>query len=804
MFLLGSCNSITYLEKRNKISKSEYLLDKLKIKGNKSVDKEKFSALYQQKPNKKLPLLGSTPYFYFYIIGETVYSDKEVKRRMAEVEAKYAKKLANDTSDQKRRKRLLEKKEKKLDKLRTQLKEGNGFSRTFGEAPAIANEESIKRSATMMSQMLKAKGYYHNQVIAHFDTNGKKITVTYQVSEGLSHKVSSLRYNVKNAKVAALLNGHTAQSTIKTKSNLDETKLTEERDRLDKLMKNNGYYNFEKQSISYSIDTIKEAYGADIELIINADSNDLQFNQYKVDRITFVINQSKFRNERPDTTEYLGMRFVQIGKRYGRKVLASKTFFRPGSLYSVDNAISTQTALNNIDNFRFVDIRFFKNNKSDTSLSAVILLSSQKKYQITDEWGLNVTQGLPGPQVSLSFLDRNILQGCENLDFGIRYGIEGVASATSESGVYKSVEASVDMGITFPQFYIPTPLRFKFSRAYPKTRLNVAFNNIVRPEYTRTNYKVALTYTFYKSTFSRFIFSIADLNIIQTTKVSPSFQKYLEDLLTQGNTLIYSFQPSFVTDMNFSYIYNNNDFTKFVNGSFFRFYAENGGLVIGLLSNTLERRGIITDGKLFGELSYYQYAKSNIDWRLYRLTSPTSQVVSRVNVGAAYAFVNNVLPYEKYFFSGGSNGMRAWRPRRLGPGSKPPSTNPDGSFDYKYEQPAEIIIEANIESRFKIIKFIEGAAFVDMGNVWKIGNGFQSELPQDFNLTRFYKEIAVGTGLGLRLNFTFLVIRFDLGLKVYDPVFPEGDRLVVKNWSFKSVVDKNEYGLINLGIGYPF
>ena len=316
---------------------------------------------------------------------------------------------------------------------------------------------------------------------------------------------------------------------------------------------------------------------------------------------------------------------------------------------------------------------------------------------------------------------------------------------------------------------------------------------------------MALNYTFTRNVYSRIIVSIADLNIVQSALYTKTFQDYLDTLTSRGNTLSTSFRPSFISSIHFTYIYNNNDFTKFVNGNFLRLFAETGGNFINYLEKPLEQRGIIKDKKLFGELTYSRFLKFNIDYRIYRVLLPKSQMALRINTGLAYPFQNQSLPYEKYFFAGGSNSLRAWRPRRLGPGSKPPSVpNSDGIFDYRFEQPAEIILEMSIESRFKIVKFIEGALFVDAGNVWRVGENTESAKLSDFNTKRFYKEIAVGSGFGIRLNFSFIIVRFDLGLKVYDPAVIERNRLVVKNWTLRNIFGKNEYGLINLGIGYPF
>ncbi len=802
---LSSCSSFKYLEKKGAIGPNDYLLYKQNISGNKAEPKDIFTPFYQQKPNKKLPLLGSRPYFYFYVLGKSFNYTNRVGLKMERVTKKYDAKILADSGKTERIKKLTLKKEKKLEKLRSKQQEGNAFMRTFGEAPSIAKKENFEKSANMMGQMLKTKGYYHHSILVEYDTNGRKLEVTYKINEGEPHTINSIKYSVLNPTVSALIQQDKEESTLKFNKKLDESDLVKERDRLDKLLKNNGYFDFEKQFIFCKIDTNSVPYRADVEIILDTATGKDLYRKYTLNKIYCFIEHSKFEKLQRDTILYDKINFIQINNKFGKKVLAGKIKFRPGDYFSLDKNISTQLNLTNLDNFKFIDIKYAKLKPEDSLLNVLITLNSNKKFQITDEWGLNVSQGLPGPQVSVSFLDRNVLRGCENFDASVRFGIEGVASATNPNSVYKSIEGAADVGITFPQFYFPTRIRLKFNNYYPRTRLSFSFNNIVRPDYLRRNYKLALNYTFTRNVYSRYIVSIADLNVVQSTIYTKTFRDYLDTLTNRGNTLSTSFRPSFISSIHITYIYNNNDFTKFANGNFLRLFAETGGNLINYLEKPLEQRGIIQDKKLFGQLTYFKFVKFNIDYRAYRVLVPKSQLAFRVNTGLAYPFQNQSLPYEKYFFAGGSNSLRAWRPRRLGPGSKQPSVpNADGVFDYRFEQPAEIILELSVESRFKIIRFIEGAVFVDAGNVWRVGESLESPKASDFNSKRFYKEIAVGTGFGLRFNFSFIIVRFDLGLKVYDPALAENNRLVVKNWTLNNIIGRNEYGLINLGIGYPF
>ena len=221
-------------------------------------------------------------------------------------------------------------------------------------------------------------------------------------------------------------------------------------------------------------------------------------------------------------------------------------------------------------------------------------------------------------------------------------------------------------------------------------------------------------------------------------------------------------------------------------------------------------------------LEIYKYVRLGVDFRRKKIIDKNTSVAFRVNSGIAYSYGDNKsLPYEKYFFVGGSNSVRAWRPRRLGIGSAPPplSTNPaaNGIFDYRYERPGEILLEGNIEWREKLFGFVNGAIFIDAGNVWTFrqANAPNPNEPTTaswaangntkFFFDSFYKEIAIGTGFGLRFDFSFLVLRLDVGIKAWDPSRAEGDRFVLRNFRFTGPYGPDKEPVIyNIGIGYPF
>ncbi|HYG03403.1 MAG TPA: BamA/TamA family outer membrane protein, partial [Chryseosolibacter sp.] len=437
----------------------------------------------------------------------------------------------------------------------------------------------------------------------------------------------------------------------------------------------------------------------------------------------------------------------------------------------------------------------------------------------SNEIGMNVTQGYPGPFYNLTFKKRNIFRGLENFELNGRIGFEGVAAATSSGGVYRSTEAGVNASLVFPQFIFPfrEATQIRFGKYNPKTRLSVGYSYSDRPEYRRASINLSNNYTWQTARNTQYSLSPVNISLIKSTETA-AFRARLRQLDSLGNyNLVRSFNPSFVSSMIFTVTWNRNYGTYDRNAVFTRAQIETGGTSLNFIDP-----GFITKQGL----QYFKYLRFNLDYRKVRILNRWATFAYRLNTGVAYSYgANHSLPYEKFYFAGGSNSIRAWRPRRLGPGSVPPTLNTnmtdDGMFDYQFEKPGEILIEGSMELRSKIIGFVDGAVFVDAGNVWSFRN-LSSESTDastqkgnaQLDPSTFYKEIAIGTGFGLRFDFTFLILRFDIGIKVYDPARDEGDKFVLDKVSFfkpyaKQDANGNFYDIrepviYNVGIGFPF
>jgi outer membrane protein assembly factor BamA len=273
-------------------------------------------------------------------------------------------------------------------------------------------------------------------------------------------------------------------------------------------------------------------------------------------------------------------------------------------------------------------------------------------------------------------------------------------------------------------------------------------------------------------------------------------------LKTQGNNLINAFKPSYVSSMIFTLTWNNNYGVAQKSSTYARATFESGGTLLNLYSPKF-----ITDQGL----ERYQYLRAGIDFRKNVALSKTRAFAFRINTGFGYIYSpNNVLPYEKNFFAGGSNSVRAWRPRRLGLGSDPPPVNSNiagnGYFDYSIEKPGQLLLEGSMEWRQKLFGFVHYAFFIDAGNTWAVGT--TDKVKANFAWNTFYKQFGIGTGVGLRFDFTFLILRFDVGIKAWepadDPNRPIGHFVLWNAKWWKPYSATQEPVIYNIGIGYPF
>ena len=774
----------------------EKLLYKQKITGNDRVKRDELNKFFQQKPNRHIMGMWAM-YLWLHETGKKSFEPEKYSLKIEKINLKYNEKYSKVEGNVKKENRVEKKRSKKIRKVEKTIREGNLLMR-WGEPIVLLDTQKISKSASQIQLYLNSKGYFRSATNYDIAYHNKKVRVTYTINEGLPYIIDSLILKADNTALHALINAFEDQSLLRKGDRYDQIKLSDENTRIENLLKDNGYFDFHRRYISFEIDTTKGNHKIAIRTVISDPGEGKRHRVFKIDSIIFTTDANvKNLSEERDNFSYNGITYNYYKDIYSFRVMDRRIFLRPGNLYSKSNTFETQRQLTNMNIFRFVNVNY---DTTGGRFVANVFASPRKRQQFTSELGVIVTYGYPGPFLDVGYVVRNVFHGLENLQFNIRGGIEGVPSATDFTKILATTDAGFNVSLTFPQFLIPggQVVKNKYGRFNPKTRISSGFNLSDRPEYNRRGLVASIDYSWSNDQKRNYTIYLADVKFINTDFKDSTFLARLEELQREGNNLINSFLPSFVSSTIFSAAYNFGEYgVKNNSGSFLRFGLESGGTLLNLIgADFLTNRN----------LEHYKYLRADIDFRKRTNISSSTVIAYRFNLGGAYAYSKErVLPYEKYFFSGGATSIRAWRPRRLGPGSFTPVGN-DGNVSYNLEQPGEILFETSVEIRKDISKILEGALFVDAGNTWVIRNS-DNRKSLGGGLNDFYSEIAVGAGAGIRFDFTFFLFRLDAAFKIYDPARQKGNRFVLSNEFFNDPVNAaqgNEFPLINFAIGYPF
>ncbi|MEQ9467171.1 MAG: BamA/TamA family outer membrane protein [Ekhidna sp.] len=809
----------------------EQLLAKQKINGLSGSLQDDAKGLYQQQPNSRI-LFGYYPFTHLahlYQLGKNggIFKGYDQQKAMAQrdsLAAKFDRRIAEAKSDKKRQK-LRNKKAKKYDKRNRKVKQGNQLMR-WGEPLAIYNHNSSKLTAEQIQLYLNSRGYFDAEIAldtANYDSlhamgkfgrnvrdwvsgwAGKKdryINLEYHVELNTRYVIDSIQYDIADTVLQALIFENIKDSPMK-KGYYDQEMLTEERDFIYDLAVNNGYYEFSKQYIGFQLDSIQ--MGPDtliVREVINNPSGKSEHKIFYLDSVVFVTDASVSEHIERTQEKYRDITFSFGKNRYSKKVLEWRVPLEQDDPYSRDLTIETQRQLSYLDNFKFININY---DTTGNYFVANIFTSPFAKYQTSSEFGLSRTQGKPGPFVNINLKNRNTFRTLEILSLDANAKLEDLRSVREQSnfdGNYTSRQFGAEAAITFPQFLFPLGSYYKnkIGSFNPKTRLSLGFSFEDRVnEYKRLTYRGTWAYSWQVRDQVRYTLTPLQLSLTDAT-TSSEFQNFLDSLTRENNPYALAFQSAIVSSTAFQLDLSLGDYVNGGDGGFVRFNAELGGNVDNVLGNSL-----------FGDnLESFRYAKSQIDIRKIERLARKTNLAARLNVGLAYPYGSNqAMPYEKYFFAGGSSSIRAWKPRRLGPGAfgvfeTDENDNPTEFIDYDNEQRGELIIESSIELRQDLVGFLEGALFVDAGNIWQVRKSLVGQDAEGddgiFRFNEFMKEMAVGAGVGLRFDLQFLIFRVDLGMKVFDPAQPRGKRYV-GNQIFSNFGRNSE---INIGIGYPF
>ena len=845
--LLAVAGGLSGCLSAKRIPDKQYLLYAQTVKGNKAISTEDLTALIPQKPNKRLLQTPITLGLWLYRAFSGNYRPDSVRRELETLTTRFEQESQALANNPKALKELNRRFNRQARRKQRYIEKGNWGMRNFGEAPVYFDGQNALANTAKMKLYLKNRGFFLANASFRVDTLlDRRVRVTYFVHERTPYIVSSVAYAIPDKRIDSLVATSLANSPLKVGQRYDEANINAEKIRIEELLRNQGYYGFSRQYVKPRVardttfDQPADTLSQPVDLLVRVlNPENGQHKVYTIGDVDVRI----FRDPAIplDTVVANGVRYFMEPNMYSTRLLNTKISLRPGTLYRQTDYATTQRQLFLLNQFKFASVNF--TDTTQQRLRTLIAATPLDKYDYSLEGGFTLlyqAQGnLPGPFGNLSLRARNLFGGLETFEVALRLGIEaqtGYSTQQTSPIFYSAQEFGVTTSLLFPQILFPTPVRFRFTALNPRTQFSVGYNASVRPDYSRRNLRGTMTYLWQQSQAKQFTASILDVNYLQSKVISPDFQAFINAAIAQGSTIDKSFRNAFFSSISFGYTYNTNVIGQNKRANFFRVTTESGGTTLNLLKTP----GILSLTEDTG-LEFYKYLRANVDYRHYLPLAPRTTLAFRANAGLLFGYgPNETGPYEKRFFGGGPNSVRAWLPRRLGLGASYPRTTPSAEtyspifrgpygerFDYSFEQPGDVLLEGSAELRgrlFKLFADINGAAFIDIGNVWTLRNLVNAPgtvLPANplggptnavFRTGSFLEQFAVGMGVGLRIDFSIVVLRLDAAVKAYDParryINATGqevdERFILKQFSFNRLTTGPNPVVLNIGIGYPF
>lgn len=760
---------------------------------SKVVSKGDLEGYIRQKPNRKL---FAQAFFRFHLQVYNLVNQEKLEKRVEILtkknEKRNARRLAKGKDPKERRRSFWE------------------WLADIGEEPVIYDPALSEKSSEMLEIFLRGKGHFSAAVsdTVVFNEKRKRAKAVYNVFTKTPYTVRNINYEIADPRLARLTQPSRSRNKIlKEGMNYDVEKFQEERERIERILKSNGYYAFSDDYVRLEVDTNLGTNQADIQLTIAdpevRDTVRVKSKNHQTYNIRNIYvhtdyNQKLKGSVRYDTLVYNGVHFIYQGKfRHRPEMLLDKIFFKTGDLYRVKRGELTYQYLSSLRAYKFINISYQEDVEDDGghALDVRINLTPGLRQGFGFELQGTNTEGNLGISGSFTYKNKNLFRGAEILQFRISGGLESqvVASNIQNENIngvlpFNTIELNPEISLTIPKMLVPFKPHRIVRYGDPKTIIALGYNFQQRPDYTRSIFNAKFGYQWMQNQYARHYLNPIEVNFVNIYNEAPAFIERLNNL--QDKLLRNTFISHLTTTTNYTYIFSNQRVNKKGNFSYFRARLESSGNILrGIMALAQAKKDTNNSYRIFN-IPFSQYLKYEVDYRKYWQVTDFSQLVFRVNQGLGYPLFNlGVLPFESAFFGGGANGIRAWAARSLGPGSLPDSLNLQDQF-------GDLKLEINLEYRFDIYRWFKGAIFADAGNVWLLNR--DADRPGGlFEFDRFYKELALGAGLGVRLDFNFFVIRFDVATPFHDPGRPENDRWAIRDFEWQDVN-------LNLGIGYPF
>lgn len=664
-----------------------------------------------------------------------------------------------------------------------------------GEPPVLLRDIRKEAVSEIIDAQLFNIGIFNSHTTSEVSEKKKTAKVIYTADVHAPFKLNQYNINIANEKVQQLITEHAQVSLIKPGMAYQLDMLKGERNRIDALLKNKGYFYFNPDYLMFRVDTLKSDLNTfNLQLVLKDDVPTEALKPFYIGQIS-VDQHYTLQSSSNDTTRYERINYISDinGKPIRPSVLQRALFLNENELYTRQNHQLTLNRLMSMGSFRFVQVHFTETDSN--RLDADIRLTPLPLNTLRAEMDLvTKSNNYTGPRMNVSLLNRNTFGGSELLKLNLAGSFEAQLNRLSENLFSYTFNPQIEL--TFPRLLVPFRVPLTNRLYTPQTRMALSYNFMRRMDYfDLRNVQFSYGYKWRKD-----IKSDHELNpvSISNTELMNESQAFL-DLLATNSILKKSYEEQFVAGMSYAYTYNEQTISKKPTQFYLNLTAESAGNVFSAISSINGTRPSSDNpATLLGSV-YSQFVKFGVDGRMYQHFGDKHLLAMRLIGGFARAYGNSAtLPYNKQFFSGGPSSIRAFAINSIGPG------------DYQQINTAgftqlggDIKLELNAEYRFDIYSFLKGALFIDAGNVW-LQPSNPSTIGSPFRNNTFVNEMAVGAGLGLRFDVSFFVLRFDLATPLRKPWLSPGNRWMVQEFNPFASAWRKENLMLNVAIGYPF
>ncbi|RNA63415.1 hypothetical protein D1631_16565 [Chryseobacterium nematophagum] len=673
----------------------------------------------------------------------------------------------------------------------------------MGEKPVLLGDVDKKFNQDIIQNYSENKGYFNAKVTYDTISKNKRAQIIYNLQPGARYLISKVTFQKDSALVTQEIQKLSNKTLLKTGKPFDLDIIKSERERIDNGLKERGFYYFHPNNIIIQADsTVSKNHTVELNVKLKDNTPDLSTQQFSINKVVVFPNYNisdvrkgkyKIPMNSDSLTKYAhnDIYIIDPEHKFKPKIFDRALYFKTGEVYNRADHNLTLNRLISLGVFKFVKNEFVVTDSLQHTFDAYYLLTPREIQSLRLEaLGRTNSANYAGSEVNLNWTHRNFFRGAEQLKTSI-YGAFDVqiGGPKNAKNLFRS---GINTQLSIPR--IVAPFRFHSSSAFvPRTNITLGYEFQNRTQYyTLNTFSGSFGYLWKENARKEHDLKILDITYVSPAKVTPLY----DSIALKSDAMQRVVERQLIFGPTYSYTYTNTMLQK-PSTIYYKGTLDLAGNLTGLLSGANVRKE--KEKTIFG-VPFSQYAKIENDFRFYHKFNEKTSLATRFIAGLAYPYGNSEhIPFSRQFFSGGSNSIRAFRARTLGPGSFDPRTIEEG---YYFDQSGDVKLELNAEYRANLYKFLNVAVFADAGNIWLINEDKQR--PGAKFSKEFLSEIAVGAGVGLRLDFSILILRLDLAMPLRVPYYPKNERWVLDKINFGDSNWRKDNLILNIAIGYPF